>query len=258
MLPPDAHDAAMRLVPLEIGRIDAALRVVTGGDGRVTLPIPAWLIEHPDGLALFDAGMHIDLQASHDRIGRSARAFTPDFHPGEELTARLAGRGIRPEDVDYLILSHLHFDHAGGSEELPDARFVVQQREWAAAHDQATIEAGVYNPADYDHGHEVQAVDGAHDVFGDGRVVCVPTPGHTAGHQALRVELDSGPVVLTGDCVYFEQMLDDMAVPSFGHDTDQQRQSMEHLRALRDDHGCRLLYGHDQAQFESLPADGLR
>ncbi len=109
-------------------------------------------------------------------------------------------------------------------------------------------------PDDYVLGHDVQAINGLHDVFGDGTVVCVPTPGHTVGHQSLRVELDSGPVVLTGDCIYFDRMLDEMRVPEFGFDTDQQRVSMVELARLRDEEGCRLLYGHDVDQFRSLPA----
>ena len=137
-----------------------------------------------------------------------------------------------------------------------NARLVVDRAEWAAGQDRALIEGGVYDPVDYDHGHDVEEVDDGHDVYGDGRLICVATPGHTAGHQALRVELASGPVVLTGDCVYFERMLEEMLVPRFGFDTDLQRRSMERLAALRDG-GCRLLYGHDRRQLDAFPLDGL-
>lgn len=250
----------MRLIPLEIGRIDAAMKIIDGTDGTVVFPVPSWLIEHRDGLVLFDTGMHRDLQHSHDRIGEhTAKAFTPDFDEGEEVSARLAARTIRPSDITHVILSHLHFDHAGGTDEIPDARLVVQRAEWESGHDQAMVDRGVYNPADYDLGHEVQLLDGEHDVFGDRSVVCLPTPGHTKGHQSLRIELESGPVVLTGDCVYTEALMDAMAVPAMGSTRANARQieSMEYLRSLRDDDGCRLLYGHDEAQFRSLPTDGL-
>lgn len=246
----------MKLIPLQVGKIDAAARVVTGDQGTITLPIVSWLIEHPDGLVLFDNGMHTELQHDLTRLGRTAEAFRPIYQPGDEVSARLAAREIRPADVDFMIFSHLHFDHAGGTEQLPNARIVAQRAEWEAGQDQQLIEQGVYDPADYDHGHDVQLIDGDHDVFGDGRVICVPTPGHTAGHQALRIELDSGPVVLTGDCVYFERMLDEMRVPRFGHDLDQQRDSMRTLANLRDS-GCRLLYGHDEQQLAGLPDEGL-
>ena len=117
----------------------------------------------------------------------------------------------------------------------------------------------MYNPDDYDHGHDVEEVSGQHDVFDDGSVVCLPTPGHTRGHQSLRIELASGPVVLTGDCVYFESLLDDMVVPTMASERSQQQQleSMRYLASLQQD-GCRLLFGHDRAQIAALPVGGLR
>jgi len=249
----------MRLVPLHIGDINMHMGRVTGVDETTIFPVPSWLIEHPDGLVLFDTGMHIDLQTSFDRIGEeTAKNLQPDFSAGQELTARLGERSIHVGDIDRIVLSHLHFDHVGGNEEVPDARVLVQRDEWAAGHDQRMIDYGVYNPADYDHGHDVQELDGEHDVFGDGKLVCLPTPGHTKGHQSLRVELESGPVVLTGDCVYLESMLDDMIVPTMASERAQgiQRESMRYLASLRDQ-GCRLLFGHDGAQLDALPAGGL-
>ncbi len=243
----------MKLIPLEIGRLASDGRLLTGVEGWIDLPVPSWLIEHPDGVALFDTGLHIDLQSGPDRLGRLAPAFRPLFEPGQELGARLEAVGVRPTDVTHMIFSHLHFDHAGGTAEVPDARIVIQRAEWESAKHPKLIEAGVYNPDDFDLGHDVHQVEGAHDVFGDGRVTCVPTPGHTAGHQALRLELDSGPVVLTGDCVYFARFLDTMTVPAFGFDTDLQLESMATLKHLRDHDGCHLLFGHDDAQFAALP-----
>jgi len=243
----------MKLIPLEIGRLEASLSIITGDDNTATLPIPSWLVEHPDGLLLFDTGLHPDLQTSTDRLGRSARFFTPDFPAGEELAARLNARGIRPSDITHIVFSHLHFDHVGGTAEVPNARIVVQADEWAAGTDPRLIEKGAYMPDDYVLGHDIQTVTGLHDVFGDGKVICVPTPGHTIGHQSLQVNLESGPVVLTGDCIYFDEMLTEMRVPNFGYDTDQQRVSMVELQRMRDDGGCRLLYGHDVDQFRALP-----
>lgn len=247
----------MKLIPLGVGRVDMAWRALEAGrEGSVDLPIVSWLIEHPRGLVLFDTGMHPGLQTDVSRLGSTNSFLTLDYHRGEEVAARLADRGIRTADIDVVVISHLHFDHAGGCGQLPEARLVVSRAEWAAGHDQAMIEGGVYDPIDYDHGHDVEEIDDGHDVFGDGRLICVATPGHTAGHQALRVELDSGPIVLTGDCVYFERMLDEMLVPRFGFDTDLQRRSMERLASMRDD-GCRMLFGHDRHQIDGVPVTGF-
>lgn len=244
----------MKLHALEIGRLETNTQHINGIDSAIVMPIPAWLVEHPAGLVLFDAGLHQDLVHDVTRIGEAAKSYRPDFKADEVLTAQLARLGVRPSDVTHLILSHLHFDHCGGAVEVPDAKLVVQATEWKAGHRQKLLDLGVYFLADYDHGHDVQQLHGTHDLFGDGQIVCFPTPGHTAGHQSLRIQLDSGPVVLTADCVYWESMLTNSAVPSFGYDTTLQLESMKELVRLRDNEGCRLLFGHDEAQLRSLPS----
>jgi len=246
---------ARKIVPLEIGRLDADLAELIGTPGRALMPVPSWLIEHPRGLVLFDTGLHQELQTDRSRLRKLFKTTVVDFDAGEELAARLAAAGVVPADVDIVVFSHLHFDHAGGTVEVPNARLVVQASEWETGHHPGLVEFGLYDPASFDLGHDVEQIAGVHDLFGDGSIVCLPTPGHTRGHQALRVELASGPVVLTGDCVYFERMLDEMKVPDFGFDKEQQLQSMRELLALREA-GCRLLYGHDLEQFRSLPVEG--
>ena len=110
---------------------------------------------------------------------------------------------------------------------------------------------GIYNPDDFDLGHDIKQVQGQYDIFGDGSVQCIPTPGHTAGHQSLKVELDSGPVVLTSDCAYWQLMLDEMLLPPHGYDREQQKRSMQSLSKLQAQ-GCRLIFGHDAAQWLSI------
>src|SRR5215471_9729263 len=108
-----------------------------GGDGRADLAIPAYLIEHPKGTALFDSGMHPDCQRDpRARAGeRIASLFSFDYHPGEEVSARLEAIGRDPGKIDLLINSHLHFDHVGGNATIPNATVVVQRKEWDAGHD---------------------------------------------------------------------------------------------------------------------------
>lgn len=247
----------IRLVPLSCGWLGSDLAgLVEAMVGRTRLPIGSWLVQHPRGSVLFDTGMHTDLQQDSDRIGPLAAQFDVEYSPGEEVSARLEQAGVAPSDLDLVVLSHLHFDHAGGTALVPDARLLVQRAEWEAGHHPRLVEHRVYNPDDFDVGHDVDLLDGEHDVFGDGSVVCLPTPGHTAGHQSLRVGLDSGPVVLTGDCIYLRSQLDDFRTPPFGHDVEEQRRSMRRLAALQDQ-GCRLLFGHDAEQWATLPPGGL-
>ena len=164
-------------------------RLMEGGDGRIRLPIPAYLIEHPKGRVLFDAGMHPDCQ--HDPAGRLgerlAGLFRIAFSPGEEVSARLAAIGRDPAKIDVIINSHLHFDHVGGNATIPNATVVVQRREWEAGMDPDVAAQRGFFRRDYDLGHKVRQIDGEHDLFGDGRIVCLPTHGHTPGHQSLKL-----------------------------------------------------------------------
>jgi hypothetical protein len=156
--------------------------LMEGGEGRIRLPIPAYLIEHPKGIALFDTGMHPDCQ--HDpaaRLGaRLTGLFEFDYHPGEEIGARLAAFGRDPAKIDLVINSHFHFDHVGGNAQIPNASMLVQRREWEAGMDPDSAAKRGFNPRDFDLGHKLRLVDGEHDVFGDARPHAVAPVTETA------------------------------------------------------------------------------
>jgi len=222
--------------------------------GRLRIPVPTFLIEHPKGRVVFDTGLHRELQTSGDRLGTLAELSTVDFKPGDELAARLTMHDVAPDQIDYVINSHLHFDHVGGNAVLRNAKMIVQRREWEAAKEPALSgwPPDAFNRADFDLGHPLQLIDGEHDLFGDGRVVCVPTYGHTAGHQSLRVRLDNREVMLTADSCYMRRTLENMIMPPFAHDFDAMRQVLSRFRAM-ERAGTHLIFGHDLAQWK---ADG--
>ena len=185
---------SVKLYAMTCGWLTGELdRLMEGGEGDVELPIPSYLIEHPRATALFDTGLHPACQ--HDpaaRVGpRLSSLFRFNYQPGEEISARLAALDRDPARIDLIITSHLHFDHVGGNALIPNATVVVQRRELEAGHDPEQAAQRGFSPLDYDLGHQLRLIDGEHDVFGDGSVVCLPTHGHTPGHQSLRVRLDS-------------------------------------------------------------------
>jgi glyoxylase-like metal-dependent hydrolase (beta-lactamase superfamily II) len=228
--------------------------VLPGTDGTLRVPVPSFLVVHPKGTALFDTGLHVATQSDPaGRLGWLAKVFQVHFARGEEIARRLEALEMDAARVDFLVNSHLHFDHAGGNVQIPNARWVIQRREWEAARDPELAAASGFDASDWDHGHERLLVDGEHDLFGDGSVVCLPTFGHTPGHQSLRVALDSGPVILTGDACYLRETLEKMALPAVIHDREAMRASLLRLRSWRDT-GARLFYGHDPEQWSDAPA----
>ena len=227
--------------------------MLDGEEGEIRLPVPCYLIEHDKGLVLFDSGLNTDLQNPEGpRNLRIAKRFRPEFKPGEELTARLEHCDVDITTVRYLINSHLHFDHSGGNKQVANAQLVVQQREWSAGNDPDLIHANGFAAEDYHLGHDLKLIDGEHDLFGDGSVVCVPTFGHTPGHQSLKLRLASGEVLLAGDACYLRKTLENLHLPRILHNRDEMIESLKRLRSLQAA-GARIFFGHDAEFWESVP-----
>lgn len=225
---------------------------LAGERGRLRVPVPCFLIDHPRGKVLFDSGLHPDTQsAPAERLGEAGKFFDVEFYAGEEVGARLAAIDIDAASIGYLVNSHLHFDHTGGNATIPNARVVVQRAEWEAGRDADLIRKNYYDPKDYDLGHEVLTVSGEHDLFGDGRVVCMPTFGHTPGHQSLRVRLDGKEFVLASDACYLRRTLDELHLPGVAYDPAAMLDSLRGLRVLRDA-GVHIVYGHDPEYWASV------
>jgi N-acyl homoserine lactone hydrolase len=229
-------------------------RLMEGGEGRIRLPIPAYLIEHPKGTALFDTGMHPDCQRDPAaRVGeRLAGLFEFDYRPGEDIAARLIALGRDPAKIDLIINSHFHFDHVGGNALIPNATMVVQRREWDAGMDPDAARRSGFDPRDFDLGHKLRLVDGEHDVFGDGSVVCLPTHGRTPGHQSLKLRLAGGDVVLVADSCYFCRTLRERRLPRFAHNHEAMHASLDRLAALETG-GARIFFGHDPEFWRTVP-----
>jgi glyoxylase-like metal-dependent hydrolase (beta-lactamase superfamily II) len=144
--------------------------------------------------------------------------------------------------VTRVILTHLHFDHAGGLSLLPASiPVVVQRAEWEGAHDRTAIERNFFLPRDYaDAPAGLTLVDGDHDLLCDGSIELLSTPGHTPGHQSVRI----GDLVIGADVAHFASVLEDLRFPAFADDFDQQARSAERIRGFRDA-GLTVQPGHD-------------
>ena len=126
----------MRLYAMVCGTIDVPMDVLVGGEaGRINIPVPCYMIDHPKGIAIFDTGLRRGLCDPHDgehALYRNAIDANLLLKPDEDLASRLALIERDAADVRYLVNSHLHFDHCGGNDLVPNAEVIIQRREWEA------------------------------------------------------------------------------------------------------------------------------
>lgn len=239
---------------LDCGTLTSSMAMFeAGGDEtRIAVPVPSWLIRHPDGLVLVDTGMSPALQSPGPYLDAVSLFFEVGLTDEQLVGAALAQHDVDAADIDIVILTHLHYDHAGGLVQIPNARVIVQAADWVAGADDEIAAANAFVADDYNLGHDRVLIDGDHDVFGDGRVTCLSTPGHTPGHQSVQVRLAEETVVLCGDCAYFERTLAGGPLPGFGHDLAQHADSLARLNGLGRA-GARLIPGHDADVFARLP-----
>lgn len=233
------------------GWFQSPISFFLGGADRRTVrsPIPAYLIDHPKGRALFDTGLGLRFRRSIDeRLGPDSVGF--EFDESADIAARLRAIEVDPGSIRWIINSHFHADHCGGNASIPNATVIVQSRELVAA--DAGAGTKLYDHADFGHGHPVLAINGEHDLYGDGSVVIFPTYGHTPGHQSARVKLPGGDVVLAADCCYLKQSLDDLRTSPGDADPQAALATLRRLSAMRN-RGTRIFYGHDLDFWRTLP-----
>lgn len=215
-------------------------------DRKIRFPIPAYVIETAEERILVDTGL--DPSAASDPVAHYSNDGLGIFQLEQEESV---GEQVDLSSLTRVVLTHLHFDHAGGLAQLPaSVPVVVQRREWEAGQDAAAIARNFFQPLDYGRiSEQVMLVDGDHDLLGDGSLRLLLTPGHTPGHQSVLV---GDRLVIGGDVTHFASGLDDLRFPLVGHDFDAQASSAGRLRALRDG-GALVLPGHDAEVLKPGP-----
>lgn len=205
----------------------------------IRVPIPVYLIETANERILIDTGLHPGAAADAGAHYRGAPAVG-FFALEQELPL---AEQVDLGSVTRVVLTHLHFDHAGGLDLIPTGvPIVIQRAEWEGGRDEEAIARNFVLPRDYAGVAEddLVLVDGDHDLLGDGSVELLSTPGHTPGHQSVRV----GGVVIGADVAHYASVLDERRFPAFADDHGAQDRSAQRLAALRDE-GLTVRPGHD-------------
>jgi N-acyl homoserine lactone hydrolase len=250
----------MRLYAFHCGGERADMAAFDPFDPAVGTPIEIpyffFLIQHERGNVIFDSGAHPSLATNpRERLGDEADNWEIVMTPQDGVVDRLATLGVAAEDITHVVQSHLHYDHAGGIEFFPHAPIYVQRTELAFAHDPPVYQAGLYVKADFDlPSIRWREVDGEHDVFGDGRILLVPTPGHCAGHQSMIVRLDSRVVILLADAAYLVEKMRERALPAavLAWSPDHMVASWEKIEQLERELDAMLIPTHDLRFRERL------
>ncbi|MBX5470596.1 MAG: N-acyl homoserine lactonase family protein [Thermoleophilaceae bacterium] len=285
-LPGGAAGASVRLVPLlsattiappaylyrEGGRLATAraLGIRVPRERWVRIPIQSFLLLHPAaGPVLVDTGLHpsvaVDPKQNLGRLGALVLKEI-EMRPTDAVPARLRAMGIEPQEIGVVVMTHLHLDHASAISEFPEATFVVSRAEWEAA-----VELGArrgYVRRQFDHAFDYRLIDfedpsidsfatfgRAVDLFGDGSVRVVYTPGHTRGHVSVIARLEDREALLAGDAIFTSRTLAESALPWMLDDEHRFRRSLREIQLYAErTPGALIVPGHDLDAFRRLEA----
>lgn len=206
-----------------------------------------YLIRHGERYLLWDAGLPGELAGNSHGDGPYRLSLRA------RLTDQLARIGVRPEQVTFLGISHYHDDHIGQAADFGSATLLIGAEDWEAVRTRRPETAARFRPW-IEGGGRVEAVARDHDVFGDGTVVMLYTPGHTPGHHALLVRLRGrGPILLTGDLYHFTEQLRDGGMASWNTSRADTLASRDRLTAIARSLNATLIIQHEPADIARLP-----
>ena len=212
------------------------------GDLKVQFVYSCYLIKHGNEYFLWDAGHAMN---------------APNVAPKVSLVDQLAQLKLKPDDIKYVGISHYHADHTGQVGSFPKSTLLIGTGDWDVLKNPRPLQGA--NVAPFEHWlkgeGKVEPVPQDKDVFGDGSVVMLYTPGHTPGHHSLLVRLPQmGAVVIVGDLFHFRENYETNGVPAFNIDRSQTMASMDRVKKLVAAHKATVVIQHDQRDIDKLPA----
>lgn len=216
-----------------------------------TVSVSCYLIRHGTDWFLWDTGLPLSRLGEGQRSVGGGRARL-----ARSVADQLRDIGVATADIQRIGLSHYHSDHSGQVAEFPQARLLIGAEDWAVVRGDAmafNLVRGEFQPW-LDGAGALDPVTGDRDVFGDGSVVMLATPGHTPGHHSLLVRLKSGPVLLTGDLWHFRGQIPINGVPKINTSRAESLASMDRIQQVARSLKARIVLGHERDDRRLLPA----
>ncbi len=239
----------------------------------VKVPIYAYVVEHCDGLVLFDSGMDPAIGSDPNYVSSVIgkfllqKIFRLHIGPEDSLETKLTELGFSVDDVCKVVISHLHFDHIGGIGDVPQAELLVSDDEWRQLSNPHPERNWILREHIELSGRKWHQIDfaptedallapfgGCYDVMGDGTMMLLPTPGHTVGSLSMLVRTGGmPPILLIGDLSYEVDMLMKDQVPGVCSDKGQLKSSFAKVRGLKEQlSDLVILASHDPTAAEAL------
>jgi glyoxylase-like metal-dependent hydrolase (beta-lactamase superfamily II) len=229
------------------------LTLLKGAGETVEIPYHSYLIEDAEANVLVDTSSSVRWKQLHSKA--LVKFWPVHMKPEERPDRMLQSVGFSPDDIDYVVNTHLHYDHCGNNAMFPNATFLVQETELSHAAFPGWWEAFPYVRKVFDiSGLKYRSLEGDFEVIPG--VKLIQTPGHTEGHQSVVVELEkSKVVVLAGDAIYLRENLEDPILPGLYVDARRYAESMQRIRDIVERNEGTLLLSHSR---EYLSPKGWR
>jgi glyoxylase-like metal-dependent hydrolase (beta-lactamase superfamily II) len=225
---------------------------------NIRVPISMWIIDHPKGLVVFDTGNNVAVSDGKCKSYWEAGVcdfLKPSQSRAEVIDEQLKKLGYTTDQVKVVITSHTHLDHVGNIAMFPKALHVLQKKElyqgWWPEQFQGRKSPGVFVLADIAAARDFNymELEGDYDLFGDGSMLILTTPGHTLGHQSLKVKLASGrTIIMSQDAIWMQENVDGYPA-GLNYSVRDYTNSLNRLKFMRDLEGADLFFAHDQDQY---------
>jgi glyoxylase-like metal-dependent hydrolase (beta-lactamase superfamily II) len=237
-----------------------------GPQDTIKVPVGFFVVMHPKGNVLFDTGNNDKIITDPSYWGPFFKSLSPVNTPDMAIDAQLAKIGLKPDDIKYVVVGHMHLDHGGNVAKFPNSTLIVQKDEIRNAFWPEPGTAGPYIPGDVaplrsDLGegnpnrYKMMQLTGDMDIFGDGSVVVKRWVGHTPGSQMMVVRLPkTGTIILTSDNVYFRENVEKNVLPNvvLAYDPSGILRAYEWIRYMQATEKADFFTAHDPDAFKAL------